>query len=948
MSKKLEVRLLGKFEVSSDGKPITIAARPAQSLFAFLIVNAGTAHRREKLAGILWPDSLEETARDNLRHALWRLRKALQSVSAASYLQANDLTITFATSDAYWLDIAQLEKLNESTSADELIAVLSNYQGGLLPGFYEEWVVLEREHLNSMFEHHMARLMSLLQDEKRWLDVLDWGERWIKLGQKPEPAYRALMRAHGAKGDMSKVAATYERCVKSLREFRMEPSEQTKELYDNLKSGKETPKSVSIMMKPVRKEVSSKIPVPLTSFIGRQKELKEIAKLLSSCRLLTLTGPGGVGKTRLAVQTAHYSINKFKDGVFWVGLVALSDENLIPQEIAQSLNVREVSNEPLINTLKDYLKLKDLLLILDNCEHLIEASAQYAEQILADCAKLKILATSRERLGLFSERTWHVPSLPLPEIQRTPSPKELGENASVALFAERARAINPDFLLTVQNASSIAQICQRLDGIPLAIELAAARIKVLSVDEIASHLTDRFSVLTSGSRTALPRHQTLRATIDWSYDLLTEPERILFRRLAIFAGGFTLEGIEEVCSQGLNRADLLDLLGRLVDKSLVMVDVASSRTETRYRLLETIREYARQKMDAAGETTELQNRHLQYFVGLAEEAEKNTFGAASVRYHQRLDQELDDIRIAMKWSIQAHRATMAFRLAAALFYFWYNRSPLGGEWQEQLNKALSLPEGLERTSARAKALNAMGFFYWADAILANPRKELTEALSIGRELGDKLIIASSLCNLGLIEGMEGRYVEARSLFEQSLELFRELGFDNREYIWPLTFLGDADFNLNDLEGALRHYGESISALRALEDRNFLAYVVRRMGQLTWNQGEFEKADLFCRESLTLNQELGDERAVIASISAFAAIATAQGRLLPAAQLFGAVEALLMSKNIQLVHMDRMEYDRNVATLQAQLAPLTFEKVWKRGYSMTLEQAIEFALKETKV
>jgi non-specific serine/threonine protein kinase len=499
---------------------------------------------------------------------------------------------------------------------------------------------------------------------------------------------------------------------------------------------------------------------------------------------------------------------------------------------------------------------------LDNCEHLIEACAQYAEQLLAGCPRLKILATSRERLGLFNETTWPVPSLPLPEMQQTPSPSELEEYASVALFAERARAINSDFLLTAQNATSIAQICQRLDGIPLAIELAAARIQVLRVEEIPARLTDRFSVLTSGSRTALPRHQTLRATIDWSYDLLTEPEGILFRRLAIFAGGFTLEGIEAVGSQGMNRSDILDLLGRLIDKSLVMVDVASSKTETRYRLLETIREYARQKMDEAGETTELQNKHLQYFVGLAEEAEKNTFGAASVHYHQRLDQELDDIRIAMKWSIEAHQATMAYRLAAALFYFWYNRSPLGGEWLGQLKKALSLPERLERTSVRAKALNAMGFFYWAYVIPVNPRRELAEALSIGRELDDKVIIARSLCNVGLIESTEGRYVEARSLFAQSLELFRELGFHNMEYIWSLTFLGDADFNLNDLDGALRHYGQSISALRELKDRSFLAYVVRRMGHLKWYQGEYEKAALFCRESLTFNQELGDERGVI--------------------------------------------------------------------------------------
>src|SRR5215208_2348962 len=264
MATILEVRLLGTFEVKHQGNDILISSRPAQSLFAYLILSAGTSHRREKLAGLLWPASLEETARDNLRHALWRVRKALDSASSTRFLQADDLTIKFEPSSDYWLDAAVLEKLSDSASADELMAVLSEYQGELLPGFYDEWVILEREHLSSIFEHHMARLMSLLQEQRRWLDILDWGERWIKLGQKPEPAYRALMTAHAAKGDMSKVAATYERCAKSLQEFGMEPSEQTKELYENFKSGKEIPKSVSVSTKPFAIETSSNIPVPLT------------------------------------------------------------------------------------------------------------------------------------------------------------------------------------------------------------------------------------------------------------------------------------------------------------------------------------------------------------------------------------------------------------------------------------------------------------------------------------------------------------------------------------------------------------------------------------------------------------------------------------------------------------------------------------------------------------
>jgi len=945
----LEVRLLGSFDVRQDGKAIAISSRPAQSLFAYLILSAGTSHRREKLAGLLWPDSLEETARDNLRHALWRVRKSLESASATRFLHADDLSIRFEATSEYWLDADKLEKLSESASADELIAVLSAYQGELLPGFYDEWVVLEREHLYSIFEHHMARLLSILQNEKRWLDILDWGERWIKLGQKPEPAYRALMSAHAAKGDMSKVAGTYERCVKSLREFGMEPSEQTKELYEDLKSGRDTPKSLSIVTKPGTKEVSSNIPVPLTSFIGRQKELKEIAKLLSSSRLLTLTGPGGVGKTRLAIQTAHDSIKKFKDGVFWVGLVGLSDENLIPQEIAQSLNVREVSNEPLIETLKTYLKSKDVLLIIDNCEHLIRASAQYAEQLLAACPKLKILATSIEALGLFNENIWQVPSLPLPEIQRPLSLKELQEFASIELFNERAGHAKSGFTLDERNASSVAQICLRLDGIPLAIELAAARIKVLSVDEIAARLDDRFSLLTAGSRTAIPRHQTLRATIDWSYDLLTEPERIFLRRLSVFAGGFSLEAAEAVCSQGMKQSDILALLGRLVDKSLVIVEADSEFSETRYRLLETIRQYALEKLVETGEASVIRDRHLDFYLSLAEKSEPHIFRHESVIWINRLDKELDNIRAAMEWSTNSGKAVAALRIAGSFvyFYFWYTHGNLLSELQHRIQLALSRPEAMERTLARAKALNALGFLNWADTYPTDRRPELEEALSIGRELGDQWNTAAALLYLGLLASMQRNYVEARSLLEQSLEISRTMGPEGKVVLsWTLTFLGDVALNQNELKEARSFYEETVAILREIGDKNFLAYSLRRLGLLAWREKDYRKAIALCKESLSLNHELGDPRGVLASLSAFADIAVVQGKFERGATLMAAVETQLASMGMRLLPVDKMEYERNLAYLRANLDEKALTKFWAKGKGMSLEETIEFALKET--
>jgi len=939
--------LLGKFDVRRDGKSITIASRPAQSLFAYLILSAGTSHRREKLAGFLWPDSLEETARDNLRHALWRMRKALPSNPNAEFILADDLSVAFNASAEYSLDVAELEKLSESTSADELMAVLSEYHGELLPGFYDEWVVLEREHLNSIFEHKMARLMSLLQDERRWLDILDWGERWIKLGQKPEPAYRALMTAHAVKGDMSKVAATYERCVKSLREFGIEPSEQTKALYEDLKSGKEIPKTASLATKSAGKEAASNIPIPLTSFIGRQKELKEIAKLLSSSRLLTLTGPGGVGKTRLAIQSANDAIKKFKDGVFWVALVGLSDGNLIPQEIAQSLNVREVSNEPIIETLKTYLKPKDLLIILDNCEHLIRACAQYAEQLLAACPQLKILATSIEALGLFNETTWQVPSLPLPEMQGPLSLKELQEFASIELFDERAGKAKSGFALDERNASSIAQICRRLDGIPLAIELAAARIKVLSVDEIAARLDDRFSLLTAGSRTAIPRHQTLRATIDWSYDLLTEPERVLLRRLSVFAGGFTLKAAEAVCSQGMKRSDILDLLGRLVDKSFVIVEADSKISETHYRLLETIRQYALEKLMGTEEVREVRDQHLEFYLSMAEKSESNIFSNDSAAWFTQLDREIDNIRAAMEWSTNSGKAGAALQMAGSLVYFWFAHGPVGSEWHDRVQQALARSEGKERTLARAKALNGIGFMYWADIYPIDRHPELEEALSIGRELGDPWNTATALRNLGLLENIRGNYPEARALLEQSLLIWREMGPEGKTgSAWTLMFLGDVALNHYEAEWARSLFEETITILKELGDINFLAYSIRRLAQLAWREGDYQKAIALCKKSLNLNQEVGDPRGVMACLAGFGDIAVAQGKFERAARLMAAVETQLSAIGIRLLHIDKMEYDRNLAQLRAQYDEKSLTKFWAKGKSMSLDEAIAFALEKT--
>ena len=418
------------------------------------------------------------------------------------------------------------------------------------------------------------------------------------------------------------------------------------------------------------------LPRQLTSFIGREREMAEVRRLLSTTRLLTLTGSGGCGKTRLALQVAADLVEAFAEGVWFVDLAPLSDPALVPQTVAATLRVREEPGRPILITLSEYLQPRHLLLVLDNCEHLVGACAELAQALLRACPHLQILATSREPLRIGGETTWRVPSLSLPDLLRLPLVESLAEYEAVRLFTDRAEVVLPGFLVTDQNALAVAQVCHRLDGIPLAIELAATRVKVLPVHQIAARLDDRFRLLTGGSRTALPRQQTLRAVMDWSYILLSEKERTLLRRLSVFAGGWTLDAAEAVCSGNrIETVEVLDLLAQLVDRSLVAVDREDA--EARYRLLDTVRQYAREKLQDSGEETEVHGRHREWFLDLAERTEPELLGPEQGVWLARLEAEHDNLRAALTWSQQEEEGGEAgLRLAGALGRFWWMRGHL--------------------------------------------------------------------------------------------------------------------------------------------------------------------------------------------------------------------------------------------------------------------------------
>ena len=950
----LEVRLLGSFHIQCGKKTVEITSRPAQSLFAYLILNAGTAFRREKLAGQLWPDSTEESARDYLRHALWRIRRALADASAASYLKANDLTIEFDASKPYWLDAAALVALDGKSSPGQVAKAIDAYAGELLPGFYEEWVVLERNHLQSAYEQQVARLLEMLQAQGQWAAVLQRAEKWIALGQRPEAAHRYLMSAHAAQGDMAKAAGAYERCVASLAELGVEPSEQTRHQYEEIKAGRTNPSSPKHQSVPtIAEKTKTNLPALLTSFIGREKELGEIVRLLRTQRLLTLVGPGGVGKTRLAIESGKRVLSKFNDGVFWVELIGLNDPALVPQAVVQAAKIPESAGRSGMDALKDYFGGRQSLIVLDNCEHLIMGCSQMASQLLSACPGIRILATSREALDVLGEAAWTVPSLTLPSSTDAVSAKSLSTTESVRLFLERVSSPHSRFELTDENAAAIAKICTRLSGIPLAIELAAARVKMMSVDEIARRLEDSLNLLNGGNRGALPRHQTLRATIDWSYELLSEQERVLFRRLAIFADGFTLEAVETVApDEILPQARVTDLLGLLVSKSLVSVVAGSGASETRYRMLETIRQYAHERLGAAAEFRVLKKRHLAFFAAFAKRAERGIYSAEQARWFQQLDTEADNLRTALDWSSvrdQQNAASLLavrkdqFTIICSLVMYWeraYRR-----EIAQAAGKLLDEDRGSAITVERARALYAAGFLWWSLYDFSLARSCLEESIAISENLSDPLTLAWGLGYLGWTLSSLGEYGEARGFLERAVKLAQSLGnAGDQAAVSAMSFLGDIPYWSGDLAEARRLYSEAIAFTRELHNINTMTFPLRRLGYVALRQGNPEEAAGLFSASLQNNQQLKHVPGMTACIAGFAAMELAGRRYQSAALLCGCVEVLLERFGAPFFMADKVEFERTVASLKEQMRLSQFHKAWMAGRIMQLDQAIDFALK----
>lgn len=604
------------------------------------------------------------------------------------------------------------------------------------------------------------------------------------------------------------------------------------------------------------------LPLQLTSFIGREQEMAEIKGLLHTTRLLTLTGSGGAGKTRLALQAAADVLENFRDGVWLVELASLFHGDLVAKAAGSTLGMREEVGRPLLDSLSDYLRSKHLLIVLDNCEHLIEACATLAAALLRTAPNVHILATSREALDIGGEITWRVPSLSLPSSRRLPTFEQMTQYEAIQLFIERATAVQPGFKLTEANAPIVAQICQRLEGIPLAIELAAARVRMLSVEQIALRLKERFLLLTGGSRTALPRQQTLRATVDWSYDLLSVAEQAMLRRLSVFAGGWTLEAAEAVCADEQTRSyEVLDLLTQLVNKSLVIAD--EQEGEIRYRLLETIRQYAQEKLREVGKRESMYKRHWDWFLQLAEEAISGVAGSEQALWLERLEREHDNLRAALRRSLKQNEVETALRLAGALWWFWsvHGHATEGRKW---LESALARSEGVP-ASVRAHALNGAGMLALSQDDHNQTEVLCGESLRLFRELGDKRGIALSLWRLGIVAWIRRNFSAARSMTEESLALSKEVG--NKDGIADsLNLLGYIATSQGQYDTARALLEQGLVSFRQANDQWGTAYTLYHLAQVLFFQGEYVRVHTLLDECLLISRKLGYKRGIADSLN----------------------------------------------------------------------------------
>jgi predicted ATPase/DNA-binding SARP family transcriptional activator/DNA-binding CsgD family transcriptional regulator len=951
----IRIWLLGGFRVSVGSRIIEEDAwrrRKAAALLKLLALAPAHRLHRERIVDALWPAMDAKAGSNNLRRTLHAARRMLdpkRERDAEEYLASRSQHVVLCPEGNVWVDVETFEEFawyaRMSREPEAYEAALDLYAGELLPGDpYEGWAEGRRRQLRETYLSMLSGLTTAYEERGDHFSSIEALQRVVREEPADEEAHARLMRLYALVGSKAEALRHYERLEETLSGMlSTQPAVTTRRLRDEIAAGRFPPKPFA---GPVRPEGPSQppkhnLPEAKTTFVGRAREMLEVKRALAMTNLLTLTGTGGSGKTRLALEVGRDLADVYPDGAWLVELAPLSEGTLLPQAVAGALGVREQPGRSLLDVLLEALRHKATLLVADNCEHLVGAVARLAETLLESCPHLRVLATSREPLGATGELTWHVPFLSTPGEQQSLTVEELEGYESAGLFADRARGRHPNFELLPENASAVARVCATLEGIPLAIELAAARIGVLSVEQISERLGHSLKLL-KDTRTAEHRHQTLRATLEWSHEFLGKPEQALFRSLSVFADGFTLEAVESVGVGGsIDEEDAVDLLSALVEKSLVVVE---ERWETgaRYRMLETIRQYAREKLQESGEAGEVQDRHAAFFLALAERAEPELKGRGQLEWLGCLEEDNANLRAAMAWFLKKGKIEDAVRMAWALWIFWliHGHQSEGRRWIEE---ALAKGENLN-AHARARALFVQFSTYYglAGPELIEPMVE--EAAALFRRVGDSVGLATSLGSLAGVAMQRGDAYRAIALFEEAIPLGREAG-EKWGPSGALGHLGSIYLSQGDHGRAARSFEEGLALSREIANSLGEATALYGLAMAARLQGDLERATELYAEGLKSAAEAGDKANVAYSLEGLAQVAMERGETERSARLFGAAEASLEATGGTLYPyaQDRSAREQAVESLRSLMGQEAISAEWARGHAMSLEESVEYAI-----
>lgn len=954
----VRVRLLGGFGVSVGPRLIETSRwrlRKAGRLVKLLALARGHGLHREQVMDALWPDLDSKAAANNLHRTLHAAREALDAAPAGAsspYLRLRDDLLELCPDGELWVDAEVFEEAaataRRTRDPAAYRAAIDLYAGDLLPeDRYEEWVEDRRELLRQTRLALLTEMAALHEEHGDHAPAIEALERVVAVDPAHEGAHAGLMRLHALSGRRSEALDQYEQLTESLsRKLGVEPGTASRRLHDDILAHRFTQDEPRREHSEDAGGALHNLPAPRTSFVGREGELAELKRALAMTRLMTLTGAGGCGKTRLALEAARDLVGIYPDGVWFVELAPLSDPALVPNALAAVLGVRERPDLPLTAALADYLRFRRTLLVLDNCEHLIGACARLVETLLSSCGDLRVLATSREALRVTGETNWSVPSLTVPGAEHPPDARDLARYEAVRLFVDRARSRLPAFDLTPGNARSVADVCRKLDGIPLAIELATARMTALALDHIAGRLEDSLGLLTTGARAAEPRQRTLKATLAWSHNLLSGSERRLFGRLSVFAGGWTLDAAEEVfADNGAGEDDVPDVLSRLVDKSLVVAE-ANVDGSLRYRMLEPVRQYARERLEESGEKERVRERHAGYYLGLAERAEPELTGHDQIAWLGRLVTEHANLWSALSWHLDeglpepGKHPSVGLRLAAALGRFWSVHNP--SEGREWLKKGLDESDDAP-VAVRSKALRAAGLI----AVYRLDREAITmleEALILSGKLQDEVGQAASINYLMHAIGILGYHERMPTLRAETEALLEGSPADRRAVAYLQLTLGMMAM-IGEDHAQVSRLEEALNLFREVGDLRTSAMCLTIMGIDALGRSDVERAARAFEDTLRLLLPLKDKIGTFYSLMGTAGVAVLQNRPARAARLSGAAEVLRVAIGHPAQPLKRVNYDYDayLAATREALGEAAFEAAFSEGQTMSPAQAIHYAL-----